>query len=341
MVSLQQNVKGGGNMSEVMKVYANLHAHSTHSDGVYSPSQLAKIAYDEGYKACVLTDHDTVSGTKDMISACNEMGLECMLGIEFTTHMPIFDCELHITAFHFDPTYPAMKDYLTALSKRETDQTKTLFYRGVDIGYIKGITWDEVLAYNQGITWLCNEHVFRAMKAKGLITDIQYSEFFTICYGAHRSEVKSEVEFLDSDKLIELVHAAGGIACVAHPTLLCENLDAAKALVGYGIDGIEVWHSLLTGADRRKALEIAKNHDLYVSGGADHSGLLGGQYLRYEKPEETRFYFPPLTLGTTRFFYEELRDKKKNADRQDVMQRMLADDSLWVSNGGIQDVPSK
>jgi len=328
-------------MSEVMKVYANLHAHSTHSDGVYSPSQLAKIAYDEGYKACVLTDHDTVSGTKDMISACNEMGLECMLGIEFTTHMPIFDCELHITAFHFDPTYPAMKDYLTALSKRETDQTKTLFYRGVDIGYIKGITWDEVLAYNQGITWLCNEHVFRAMKAKGLITDIQYSEFFTICYGVHRSEVKSEVEFLDSDKLIELVHAAGGIACVAHPTLLCENLDAAKALVGYGIDGIEVWHSLLTGADRRKALEIAKNHDLYVSGGADHSGLLGGQYLRYEKPEETRFYFPPLTLGTTRFFYEELRDKKKNADRQDVMQRMLADDSLWVSNGGIQDVPSK
>lgn len=328
-------------MSEVMKVYANLHAHSTHSDGVYSPSQLAKIAHDEGYKACILTDHDTVSGTDEMIAACNEIGLECMLGIEFTTHFRAYDSELHITAFHFDPTYPAMKAYLTNLSKKETEQTRILFNRGVDIGYIKGITWDEVLDYNRGITWLCNEHVFRAMKAKGLITDIQYSDFFTTCYGEHRDEVKSEFEFLDSDKLIDLVHAAGGIACAAHPALLCDNLDAAKTLVGYGIDGLEVWHSQLTGADRRKVFEIAKNYDLYVSGGADHSGLLGGQYLRYEKPEETRFYFPPLTLGTTCFFYEEIRDKEKKADRQDVMERMLADDSLWVSNGGIRDVPLK
>jgi hypothetical protein len=153
--------------------------------------------------------------------------------------------------------------------------------------------------------------------------------------------VKSEVDFLNSDKLIELVHAAGGIACAAHPTLLCDHSDAANALVGYGIDGLEVWHSLLTGANRRKVLEIARKNNLYVSGGADHSGLLGGQYSRFEKPEETRFYFPPLTLGTTRYFYEEIRDKKKKADRLDVMDRMLADNSLWISNGGSQDVPLK
>ena len=95
----------------------------------------------------------------------------------------------HMTAFHFDPEYPEMKDYLTKLSEKETDQTRQLFARGVDIGYIKNITWDEVLEYNKGITWLCNEHVFRAMKAKGLITDLEYEDFFVTCYGKHRDLV--------------------------------------------------------------------------------------------------------------------------------------------------------
>ena len=44
-----------------MKIYANLHTHSTHSDGVYTPAELVKIAKDEGYGAIAITDHDTFS----------------------------------------------------------------------------------------------------------------------------------------------------------------------------------------------------------------------------------------------------------------------------------------
>ena len=50
-------------MAEVMKVFASLHAHSTHSDGVYSPRELARVGKEEGYGALVLTDHDTITGT--------------------------------------------------------------------------------------------------------------------------------------------------------------------------------------------------------------------------------------------------------------------------------------
>ena len=321
------------------KIYASLHAHSTHSDGVFSPAELARVAYDEGYRAMVLTDHDTVSGTEDMIASCRELGLECMLGIEFSTFFKEINCELHITAFHFDPKYPKMAHYLGQLSEKESEQTRILFERGVDIGYIKGITWEEVLEYNKGISWLCNEHVFRAMKAKGLITDLEYREFFETCYGKYRSQVKSDIEFLEVEELIALVHEAGGIAIVAHPMPPYGNLDAVSLLASRGIDGIEVWNSMLKGKDRRRALEIAKEFDLYVSGGADHEGLLGGQYARFEHPEETIYYFPPLSLGTTEFFYKEIRDKKKNPDRIAVMEAMLADDSLWISNGGIMDRP--
>ena len=56
----------------------------------------------------------------------------------------------------------------------------------------------------------------------------------------------------------------------------------------------------------------------------------GGQYDHYEHPEQTEFWAPPLTLGTTPYFFEEIRDMKKKADRFDVMDELLADDSLWV-----------
>ena len=314
-------------MAEVMKVFACLHSHSTHSDGVYTPEELATVAKNEGYGAFSLTDHDTVSGTADMMAACAAAGLECIAGIEFSTHSRDTGIGFHMTAFGFDPEYPELKDYLVKLSEKETDQTRRLFHRGVEIGYIKNLTWDEVLEYNKGITWLCNEHVFRAMKSKGLITDLDYPEFFETCYGPWRNRVPEIHKFMDVEDLIPIVHAAGGICCIAHPR---NQLHGVEHLAkNYGLDGVEVWHAMLDARERREALALARKYDLFVSGGADHEGLIGGEYSRYEHPEETEFYFPPLTLGTTKYFYEEIRDLKKKPDRLAVMDAMLADESLW------------
>ena len=314
-------------MSEVMKVYASLHAHSTHSDGVYTPAELVKIAKDEGYKAMAVTDHDTVTANAELKEECEKAGLEAIFGCEFSTTSTTTGLSYHITAFHFDPTYPPMKKYLEDLSEKETHQTRELFKRGVEIGYIKGITWEEVLEYNKGITWFCNEQVFRAMKAKGIATDLDYPEFFDVCFGDHRDEVPEYCSFKSTEEVIKLVHEAGGIACVAHPR---GQLHTVPQLVEMGIDGIEVWHSMLDIKARREALTLAEKYDLFVSGGADHEGLLGGEYSRYEHPEETIFWAPPLTLGTTKFFYEEIRDAKKHPDRKKVFAEMLADESIWI-----------
>lgn len=326
-------------MARLLQLYASLHAHSTHSDGIYTPEQLAEVGFQEGYKALVLTDHDTISGTREMITACQKRGIECMMGIEFTAPSGEFHTNFHITAFHFDPNHADLKDYLSKMSYKETEETRILFERGRQIGYIKDISWEEVLEFNNGITWLCNEHVFRAMKSKGLITDLAYRDFFLTCYGVHRGTVGPDITFLDVNEIISLIHSAGGIACVAHPKHPYGSLEAAEVLASRGIDGIEVWHSLLTGAERKRALEIAKEYDLFVSGGADHEGLLGGQYIRYAEPEKTPYYFPPLTLGTTQYFYEELRDRKKKADRRAIMDTLLSDRELWITNGGIHDLP--
>ena len=309
-------------MDKIMTLYANLHTHSTHSDGVYTPAEIAKIAYDEGYRAFALTDHDTFTGNYEIKKECDKYGMECIYGTEFSSAEGY-----HLTAFHFDPTEPKIKEYLDQLSLKETDQTRQLFERGVKLGYLHDITWDDVLEYNKGITWLCNDHVFRTLKSKGMITDLEYPEFFETLFGVHRDEVPEIYSFRPAKEIIDMVHNAGGIIFQAHPG---KQLPRTPELIKLGIDGVEVWHKLNDAPTRRAALKLARENDLYVSGGSDHSGLCGGQYERYEHPEETEFWLPPITLGTTQYFYEEIRDMKKRADRFDVMDALTQDDSLWV-----------
>ena len=73
-----------------MKLYANLHLHSTHSDGVYTPAELARLAFEEGYKAAALTDHDAVSGNFEFMAACKELGMESLFGIEFSAKTELY-----------------------------------------------------------------------------------------------------------------------------------------------------------------------------------------------------------------------------------------------------------
>ena len=313
-------------MAEVMKVFANLHTHTTHSDGVYSPAEIARVAKEEGYGALAITDHDTYTGNREAEEACRALGLAFMPGIEFSAKGTSFKTWYHVTAFHFDPTYPPLAEYLEQLSARETHQTETLFHRGVANGFIKGVTWEEVLEYNRGITWLCNEHVFRLLKHRGLATDLDYPAYFENVFGKHRSEVAPLYDFMQVEDIISLVHAAGGIVVAAHPA---SQLHTIPALAECGLDGLEVWHSLLSIEQRREALTLARDYDLFASGGSDHEGLCGGEYQRYEHPEETEFWFPPLTLGTTKFFADELLAGKKSADRRDAIDALLADESNW------------
>ena len=68
-----------------MKLYANLHTHSTHSDGGFTPKQLARAAKKEGYSALALTDHDTVTGYTELREECEKLGLETIFGAEFSS----------------------------------------------------------------------------------------------------------------------------------------------------------------------------------------------------------------------------------------------------------------
>ena len=291
-----------------MKMYANLHNHTTHSDGVYSPEELVKVAKAEGYGAVAASDHDTATAYPYLKAACEKEGMECIFAVEFSVLKPDW---YHIVGFDFDPEYPEMKDYLAKMSANTFITTKGCFDEAVENGGISGITWEEVLEFNKGITWLCNNHIFRAMKAKGLVEENQYMDWFNTNFRDQRAKYKGQYDYKTLPEMVKLIKDAGGFAVVAHPTE--EQLSRIDYLVENGIEGLEVWHPELPEERQKKAYDLAIKYNLFVSGGSDHSGLCGGFYASYKNEEElknSRHYIEPLSSGTTKEYFDEIKQRR-------------------------------
>lgn len=293
-----------------MKKYANLHTHTIHSDGKFSPEELVATAKKEGYKALAITDHDTATAYPHLVKACRENDMECIFGVEFSATDK--DKWYHITAFNFNPEYEPMAEYLEKMALRQTDNTYKCFKEAVENGGISGIEWDEVLSFNKDVKWLCNEHVFNVMKAKGLVEDIGYLKWFDKNFRHQRGKFPPLYRFNNPKEMIDLIHDAGGIAILAHP---CAYDEDTAVILKKGFDGVEVWHSRMNEAQREYALKLALENHLYISGGSDHEGLCGGLYSSFESEEELKksyYYVPEGSSGTTKEYYEEIKNMKLN-----------------------------
>ena len=79
---------------------ADLHVHSTFSDGTLTPTEIVKLAKKTELDAFALTDHDTVDGIPEAIEAGNKYGIEVIPGIEISTCYK--DKEIHIVGLFID-----------------------------------------------------------------------------------------------------------------------------------------------------------------------------------------------------------------------------------------------
>ena len=290
-------------------MYANLHFHSTHSDGQFTPEELVKIAKEEGYKALALTDHDTATGNAEMAKLCEREGLEYIVGAEFYAEGLGF--HFHIVGLDFDMEHPKMKEHLDYTSKMCIYRTKGLFEMGLARGTLKDITWEEVVENWPGVRFLCVDHVFLTMKKKGVITDAEYKTF-------HRNNFSQLIPFENIykyrsiEQVIDIINSAGGIAILAHPCWKSPNqFSVVPDLVKMGLKGIETWHRDHTDEEAAEAERLAKEYNLYESGGTDHGGLMGGQYKFYANlpVEENPFYVPSLKFGVSEENFRKIKNR--------------------------------
>lgn len=259
-------------------IFANMHNHSTFSDGVYTPEELVDLAKSEGYGGVILTDHDTVRGTYFLQKAARKAGLLSFLGCEFTTVG--LGTSFHLLGYDFNPDDPDIQKLLQHACTKSNRRSRLLFDWAVEDGTLKDITWEEVekaFPYNDHF---CNDQVFYAMKAKGLMEekDDAFKAAFSYRFPEREAKIKQLVGMQEPDiaDVIRIIRKAGGVPVLAHPHL---RLEYVERLVEVGLMGLEVNHPDLTPEESAALNEMADKLGIYKTGGTDHSSVLGGHAL--------------------------------------------------------------
>ncbi|MBL8959354.1 MAG: PHP domain-containing protein [Gemmatimonadetes bacterium] len=240
--------------------------HSTASDGSQAPSEVVRAALAAGVSAIALTDHDTVAGVAEAVSAATGTGLRVIAGVELSAYQG--DDEVHLLGLHLDDL-DRMHRELEAFRVARVERGQAMVRRLNEIG-VK-ISFADVLQV-AGDAAIGRPHVARAMVENGWARDLR--DAFDRYLGAGRPA------FLEKRRLtlrdaIAMVHAHGGLAILAHPGASCNKARLA-ALQLHGLDGAEVLHPSHSAEDRRRLLEGVQSLGMLPSGGSDSHGASEG-----------------------------------------------------------------
>ncbi len=249
---------------------ADLHLHTFFSDGTFSPEELARRARENGLNIVALTDHDTVEGCGRMAYACGEEGLEFIPGTELTAECA--GLEVHILGYWLDTEDPALLSALGKFQRVRQDRIVEMVRRLNGAGV--PITVDSVSTL-AGCNSPGRPHVARALVASGLANDFD-SAF-------ERFLKKGRVAFVPKARMaaataVDLIHAAGGVAVLAHPGLY-RNDGLIPQIAAVGLDGLECWHTKHSAGQCTTYAALATRLNLVATGGSDCHGMAKDQPL--------------------------------------------------------------
>ncbi len=248
---------------------ADLHVHSTASDGSVDPADLPALAAKAGLSAFALTDHDSVEGVAAAREAAQKAGVDLVAGVELTGYAPRPDggeVEVHIAGLFVDETSAALRERLRELREARVDRVHRMMARLHEIGL--DVDEQAVLARAHGGS-VGRVHVAQQMVEQGFCRDLR--EVFDRYIGAGCPGYVPK-EQLTPAEAVRLAHDAGGCAVLCHPGLLLGLEEQLPGLVESGLDAIEVHYPVHSDRDEMRLLELAKECGLAVTGGSDYHG---------------------------------------------------------------------
>ncbi|SFL39328.1 PHP domain-containing protein [Pelosinus propionicus] len=241
---------------------ADLHIHTTASDGRFTPEEILKHAIDAKLSYIAITDHDTVNGLLELYEDNNRIDSICLIpGIEFTTDLP--KNEVHILGYHIDIYNEELRKQLDILVTHRHERTKKIIKRLKQLGYT--IDYLRVIELAQHATSIGRPHIARALVEKGYFSTV--SEVFTTLLNKDGAAYVPHY-MLTPLQVITLIKNAGGIPILAHPGLV-GNDTIIPDLIHHGLLGLEVYHPTHDQMQTQKYLDMAKQFQLLVTGGSD------------------------------------------------------------------------
>ncbi len=247
----------------------DLHLHSNFSDGEFSVKDVLEIVAGAGVKLAALTDHDSIKGVKEALEIGKKFGLKIITGIEISSMYD--EGEVHILGYGFDHEDAGFNEFLDKRFNDRTNKIVETVNKLNELGY--RITFDDVMEQSPG-PFVGRPNVARALISKGYINSMR--EAFTKDLIGDNGAAYVAPKGLGSEEAIDRIHAAGGWAAVAHPGLYkrpgkygLNEADIVK-MVGWGLDGIEAYHSQHSPSQARFYRQIALTHGLKVTIGSDY-----------------------------------------------------------------------
>lgn len=250
-------------------VYADLHLHTTASDGTLSPGQLVKLAREKGFAAIAITDHDTTTGLEEALATAAAVDIEMIPGIELSTLDG--DREIHVLGYYPDPKSSVLQKMLSEMIEaRQTRAVKMVLKlqkNDIDIQI-------ERVQEIAGGSYLGRPHIAQALLEKGYIKEL--AEAFTEKFIGRGGLGYVERYKISPAEGIDVLKRAGAIPVLAHPGFLSKGEPVSEqeiaALAGAGLLGIEAYYSRHTAEQTDRYKKIAERFNLLITGGSDCHG---------------------------------------------------------------------
>lgn len=244
--------------------YADLHTHTYHSDGTRSPREVVDVAKASGIEILCISDHDNLAAFFEIKTYAESAGVLLVPGTELSCIYEGID--IHILAYAFD----ALDEKINARLRkfRETRQHRGLAIvdRLRSLGYPVDARRVEELAAGGA---LGRPHVARALVEARHVGSV--SEAFDKFLGAGKPAYVDKERFA-IDEAVSLIHAAGGVTSVAHPSHYPDHARVVAEILDAGIDAVEVMHPDVPGADREMYTTMTRFRGKFVTGGSDDHG---------------------------------------------------------------------
>jgi predicted metal-dependent phosphoesterase TrpH len=242
---------------------ADLHCHTSASDGTLSPGECVRLAARRGLKALAVTDHDTIEGWPEAESIAKQCGIRLLRGIEINTDWN--SREIHILGFEMRANNPVFQARLEELQSKRATRIKDILLKLNKIGHT--IEFDEVMQYVSGKS-AGRPHIAQAMVKHGVASNVRdaFDRYLKRGCPAYVPRYK-----LTPEEAIEIIRNAGGVAVIAHPgaqELGSEIDDWVKA----GLQGIEVYHPDHSFQENIHYTMLAERLGLVITGGSDFHG---------------------------------------------------------------------
>jgi predicted metal-dependent phosphoesterase TrpH len=243
-------------------IQADLHTHSTFSNGSMTVDEIARAAAQAGLTHLAIMDHDTTSHFQAIAQLQAYPGLTMIGGVEITAVDPATGYPSHILGYGLE--YPHMVDSFCR-PLRERRHENTLHQKRVLEK--NGYRFSEDLIKRHNI--LFKEHLLADLVASGQI-DSLFGDFYYKWFTSH-GPCDFDFEAVSVFEAVRVIKAAGGMAVLAHPGK-DRNFSLIRRLIPVGLAGVEIDHPAHNASDRMIIREFCDGTNLLLTGGSANHG---------------------------------------------------------------------